>query len=247
MERKGPASPPGFFFFRLSIYTPRNELAMADFFSHDNLGTIGQWVAAGATFTAAIVALFKDSFLAWWRKPELTVEPELRKDLFPYEDKDGNLVHYGYNFRLAIKNDGKTKAEKVEVFAAKLEKFKNGRFLKEPFFPMNLTWAHDDESHRDWISPTTTRLCNLGRLLDPNRPNAGRSGSQGTVLELHVQVTPTTRTNHLSSGTYRLYLEISASNCKLIQKTLEIMHSGKWFDNEHAMYKDGITFRFVDE
>src|SRR5688572_29217413 len=101
------------------------------------------WLAPLLTATAITIALFRESFLVWWRRPKLVIGEELRRDKFPYETPSGQVAYYGYNFRLVVGNEGKTTAEKVEVYAARLTKATSGKFVDVPFFPMNLKWAHD--------------------------------------------------------------------------------------------------------
>src|SRR5262245_28041929 len=75
---------------------------------------LATWIGTILTITAITIALFRESFLVWWRRPKLVIADELRADKFPYETPSGNVAYSGYNFRLAVGNRGKTKAENVE-------------------------------------------------------------------------------------------------------------------------------------
>jgi hypothetical protein len=44
---------------------------------------------------------------------------------------------------------------------------------------------------------------------------------------------------------YRLELKIAAGNVAPIDKTVELNVTGNWFDEEEAMFRDGIGLRVV--
>ena len=87
------------------------------------LGNVAQWVGAIATFSAVIVALFKESILRRWRRPildiEITLEPA---DCHLTQARSGHVVADCYYFRFWIKNTGASRAEQVQVFASKLSR-----------------------------------------------------------------------------------------------------------------------------
>ena len=91
--------------------------------------TLAQWLGAVGTIAAVVVALFKDSILAWKRKPLLIVTCEkeipctVRTPIIVYE-VPGRVLWAGncYFVRAKVVNDGRTRAEKVQVSALKLSK-----------------------------------------------------------------------------------------------------------------------------
>src|SRR5262245_53997754 len=120
------------------------------------IGTVAQWAGATATFLAVLVALFRDEILRVWRKPKLTTlialaPPDCHKTTLTYMVQQPVVTYRSadcYYLRLWVKNDGKTRAERVQVFAAKLLRRNAGGSFKEvdAFLPMNLRWAHGQQA-----------------------------------------------------------------------------------------------------
>jgi hypothetical protein len=178
-----------------------------------DIGTVAQWAGATATFLAVLVALFKDEILHSRRKPRLTVlialaPPDCHKTTLTYMAQNP-VVTYGsadcYYLRLWVKNDGKTRAERVQVFAAKLlRRSADGSFREvDAFLPMNLRWAHGQQASggpeifAEGISPEMGKHCDLGHLVDPEfRRNVGEDlpgvPTNETILALDLEVQPNT-------------------------------------------------------
>src|SRR5262245_53754311 len=132
-------------------------------------GSWTQLFAAVATLLAIIVALFKERIIAWRYPPILTIAarqspPDI--DQIPFGDIDG------YCLRLWVENEGKSRAEKVEVFVSEIRQRRpsDGEFIPVgSFIPMNLRWSFGSErpAHAemfaDGISPGMGVHCNLAR------------------------------------------------------------------------------------
>lgn len=76
-----------------------------------------------------------------------------------------------YYFRLWVDNHGKTRAERVQVFATKLHRLgADGKFVEDKhFLPLNLRWSHSEdhpEVFAEGISPHMGKHCDLGRIID---------------------------------------------------------------------------------
>jgi hypothetical protein len=151
--------------------------------------------------------------------------------------------------QIPVKNNRAT-AEKVEVFVANIEKESGTKFHKvEGFYPLNLKWRHYDTVFLDRLSPKTSRDCTLGRIVDPN--NKQRVGDDQpsfslppglSPFRLELAVPPSTRSDLLAPGRYRIYLELGASNSrKLKRKTIELEFTGKWLPDP----KDMVVARVV--
>jgi hypothetical protein len=92
--------------------------------------SLAQWFGAFGTIAAVIVALFKDPILAWRRKPQLVATCTKKSPWtgrVPYHvtrKSDGTLLWSGYAYwvRVRVENVGRTRAEKVQVYASKLAK-----------------------------------------------------------------------------------------------------------------------------
>jgi hypothetical protein len=135
-------------------------------------GSVVQWLGILITLAAVLVALFKDEFWRHWRRPELKGSislspPDCNKGPI-FRQPDG-LSADCYYLRLWVENTGKTRAEIVQVFAAKLlRKGADGTYAEaEDFNPMNLKWSHGEEVFTSGISPGMGRHCNIGHLVNP--------------------------------------------------------------------------------
>ena len=232
------------------------------------IGTVGQWVGAVATFAAVFVALFKDGFVRRWRSPKIELSAILELphcQIMP--------VHYEiqrvaptfvqtncYYLRLWVENKGKTRAEKVQVFAAKLlRRAADGEFRNETnFLPMNLLWSHGQivgggreiEVYAEGISPRMGKHCDIGHIMNPsNRKELGEDipglAAGSTVLALALEVGPSTLSHLLAPGTYHLELRVAAANSSPITKTLELTLTGNWSDDPQVMFRDGIGMRIL--
>ena len=236
--------------------------------SQMEIGNIAQWAAAGATFLAVLVALFKDEILRWWRRPALLVSidlrpPDCQKTKLDYKVQRTTLI-YGsadcYYLRLWVSNTGRTRAERVQVFAAKLfRRTADGTFKQvESFLPMNLRWAHGQQGLRgpeifaDGISPDMGKHCDLGRVIDPaHHENLGEilpniEASQ-SVLALDLEVTPNTKSHLVGPAVYQLHLRIAAANCAPIEKVIELTITGKWFADQNEMFSDGLGIKIIHQ
>lgn len=230
------------------------------------LGTVAQWASATATLLAVLVALFKAEIVGWWRRPVLDAfvllePPYCHSTILRYEVQRTALTYAAaqcFYFRLWITNRGKTRADRVQVFAARLfRKTADGSFKEDRrFLPMNLRWAHSHsrepgggpEVYAEGISPDMGKHCDLGHITDPNyRAELGESleGVPATdaIFALDLEVSPNTKSHLLSPGTYRLDLQIAAANSRPVNKQVEVTVTGKWFSDEQKMFHDGIGLR----
>jgi hypothetical protein len=221
-------------------------------------------------FLVALVALFKEEIVKRWRRPILYLSlrvapPDCYKtelpDLRPEPGDNVQIRGIGkwhvvncYYFRLWVDNHGKTRAERVQVFATKLHRLgADGKFAEDKhFLPLNLCWS-DSEDHpevlAEGISPHMGKHCGLGRIMDPDK-RADFADLEGftnekCVFELAVEFPSATRSHLLQPGVYRLELKIAAGNVAPIDKTVELAVTDKWFDEEEVMSRDGIGLRLV--
>ena len=80
--------------------------------------TLAQWFGAAGTIAAVVVALFRDSILAWKRKPRLDATctketPWTGRTPIVVHDGKGAILWKGdaYYVRIKVENFGKTRAE----------------------------------------------------------------------------------------------------------------------------------------
>jgi len=230
------------------------------------IGTLAQWAGATATFLAVLVALFKGEVLRYFRKPRLTVSialasPDCHKTVMSYAVQK-TAPTYGsadcYYLRVWVKNLGKTRAERVQVFAARLSgRTADGSFKDiDAFLPMNLRWAHGQqgsggpEIFAEGISPLMGKHCDLGHVVDPaSRKDIGEDlpgvSPSETILALDLEIQPNTRSHLIPPGVYRLELRVAGANCAPVTETLELTITGKWFADQSRMFTDGLGVRVV--
>ena len=207
------------------------------------LGPAG--LSAITTAVFAFIAFFKDTLLRYLGRPKL--KGELQKhppDTSLISTLEGPTLAY---FRLKVWNKGKTAANKVEVYAKKLQ-VKEADEIRDhdDFLPMNLTWSHlaeDENIYLETIPPRTYKHCNLayvGKLdvqvfspvwnaavstnvLWKNTPDLDDSS---TYFILSKQITATNYENYLPRGEYLLTIALAAANAKPHEIVVRIVHKG---------------------
>ncbi len=225
---------------------------LAEWYSGLAASTLAQWFAAVGTICAVIVALLKDTILQWWRKPDLITTCEnsppwtVRTPLFIH-DAAGTLLWTGdsYWVRVKVTNEGRTRAEKVQVSLSNLE-YKpavDGDFLEDSrqHFPLNLKWSHVGVPILDGISPGMSALCDIIAMSNPANPHWPRlAGTPAgvTVGRLQFEVELPSEFHSLKPGSWRLTLSIAAANAKPTVKTLQFSHTGEWRQNDADMRRE---------
>jgi len=153
-----------------------------------------------------------------------------------------------------VRNDGKTRAEQVQVYVAGLSERRGKTFEPvESFFPANLTWTHGLPNagrtvFAAGISPKMEKHCDLARVLDPTNPGvrqALRENVDGVaaaecLLTLQLEDTPATKSHLVPPGTYRLTLRVAGANSAPRDVTIELTMTGKWFADEDQMFAEGL-------
>jgi hypothetical protein len=144
--------------------------------------SLAQWFAAVGTFAAVIVALFKDAIIGRRRRPRLkatcrketpwTVKtPAMAQG---YVSGKGTVVWTGdsYYVRTKVEKTGRTRAEKVQASAQKLEKQgADKRFVDLPtILPLNLKWSNIGVPILDGISPKMSYFCDIIAIFEPSCP-----------------------------------------------------------------------------
>jgi hypothetical protein len=207
-------------------------------------------VSAIATVIFAFIAFFKDTFLKWWNRPKLRGELQRHPpDTSLISVSVGSTLAY---FRLKVWNDGKTAADKVEVFAKKLQiKEADGFRDHTDFLPMNLTWSHlpeDENIYLQTIPRHTYKHCDLGHIGKPDFQvgsadwksvaptnvlwkNIPDLTDSSTYFILSTQITATNYENYLPKGEYLLTVVLAAANAKPQEIVVRIVHEGRELAN----------------
>lgn len=224
--------------------------------------SLAQWAGAIATSLAVLVALFRDSILSHWRKPRLGARCSkdspwtVRTKIIVYSDdpqtNTRKILWSGdcYYVRIEVENTGRTRAEKVQVYASKLERVALDG-TREPcneFIPLNMRWSNSPPSAPtlvlDGISPEMGAFCDVISLCDPANPHQGRpTGTKKdvTIGQLQLEVEPTNESHLLSPDEYRLTLRIAAANAKPIKKVLTFKHTGRFLPDDKEMRRECLV------
>jgi hypothetical protein len=213
--------------------------------------TLAQWFGAVGTIGAVVVALFKDSMLAWKRKPRLdatcTKESPWTARVPYYVSRNGQVLWTGecYWVRAKVENSGQTRAEKVQVYASELAKLRvDGKFADIPtFLPLNMRWANSPPGGQgavlDGISPRMGAFCDIVAICNPENPFWGKpEGTSANTTVGQLQLEAFTGAEMLAPGTYRLTLRIAAANVEPIDKIFTFGHTGTWLQDDAAMRRD---------
>lgn len=201
-----------------------------------------------ATSLAVIVALFKDIIWGWWDRPVLeleanTEEPHCQRSSFQFKDRSTESCYY---LRLWVKNCGKSRAEKVQVYVDSLHQKNGDKF--EPvknYLPMNLTWSHTGLPAAEGIHAGMAAHCDLGYILRPPISHSPRY----TSLELCLEVFSYPVVASLSApGEYKMTILLAAANrhAKLKRYELDLELDGEWYDNLKEMFAKGITIKATE-
>jgi hypothetical protein len=222
--------------------------------------TIAQWFGAVATSAAVFVALFKDEFLKHRRRPKLTVriDPEPPDCILvpksKFVDDTGKTLSQGnvYWLRLWIENTGISRAEQVQVFAAKLRKKDvNGRFAPvQDFLPMNLRWSNPrDPNNPEIFAPGLSRHfgkhCDLCSISDPSDQTA--PGQEGKCIgRLQVEAHPSDNRNRLLPAKYVLEIRVGAANADPVTTYVRIDITGSWSPDRDTMFREHLGVGVLD-
>jgi hypothetical protein len=217
------------------------------------IGNMAQWASAVATTVAVLIALFKEPFVRWIRRPKLVAHIEAKR---PYcvrtpnkETAPGELPWSGWRYflRIFVENQGTARAEKVEVFLSRAWAQQSGGSLKElePFTPMNLRWSYTDhndpEIYADGISRHMKKLCDFAAISDPKTPSLQPLGAPQCRLSLRLEALPPS-SEWLLPGKYEFEIIVAASNCKPTIQRIPLHLTGLWDDDPDVMLAHGIRF-----
>ena len=168
----------------------------------------------------------------------------------------GNVLWAGncYYVRVEVENSGKTRAEKVQVYASRLAKLAADDKFEDiqSFIPLNMKWANSPPTGAsmvlDGISPKMGAFCDIVSLCDPANPHQGRptgTPTNVTVGQLQLEVEPSNLSHLLAPGTYRLILRIAAANVHPVEKVFIFKHTGVWLQDDADMRRDclGVSLK----
>jgi hypothetical protein len=221
--------------------------------------TAATWVGAVATSAAVFIALFKDEWLKYRRRPRLSVSIDPKPPdclLIPslvYGPNRGVLWRGDiYYLRLWVENGGRGRAEQVQVFLSKLYK-KNANHEFAPvstFVPMNLRWSNYADSRPEifaaGISQKFGKHCDLCSISDPANPTEPLKGYEGQPIgNLQVEAPPNNDSHRLPPGDYKLEVMVGAANANPITRSVLLNLKGKWSSDPDTMFRDYVGVRLA--
>jgi hypothetical protein len=219
--------------------------------------SVVDWILAGITLAAVLVAIFQEHIRRIFWKPEIVLEvnqkpPDCQK-LEIHRKNNLGLIQasaLSYYFRLRVKNNGSVSAESVELQASKLSKHNGETYdVISSFTPMNLVFSHTHERYLESLSPNMEKLCDIFHIVDPsqNKSFIPRE-NESAVIWFDLEVTPSNYGNLIfDPGLYKLDIVVGASNIrKPIKRSIKIDFSGNWSDDENEMIGKEIKLWLID-
>jgi hypothetical protein len=199
-----------------------------------------------ALFTSAVaigIALFKDNYERWRRRPDLRFSLMLHPPhahLTRYSN--GDPVYY---LRFWVENEnGKGRAEDLELAITDLYKLSGAQPERVAgFIPTNLRWSGKvvpvgtvlvPVARLDSLAAGVSCHCDFGHIHN-------NTLLDHLVFALDVEFESNTFTHRLLPGRYLFCARLVAANSKPIRKWYELDWTGKWSDDEADMLERNIT------
>ena len=212
-----------------------------------------------ATFTAALVALFKEDFVKLWRRPRLTLRLLLQSpDSSPVPTvvawQETTVVTWSgnvYYFRFWVENTGTWPAERVQVNLRSIRNRLGDGTLgtSRQFVPMNLRWANfpfDKPVLFETLNPKMGKHCDLGsvspRANKSEKPLPGMRDGEST-FNLATEVFPNDNSHRLPPGKYRLEVLLAAQNVRPVAFDIDIDWHGVFEETSERMFSDSVAIK----
>jgi hypothetical protein len=184
--------------------------------------------------------------------------PHCRKT-FLSNPNTGQYLSDVYYFRLLVKNNGRSSAINVEVYASELlKKKKDGKYTTiTTFSPDNLIWSNINQSIYPAIPPKSERDCCCFHIVEPikriNRPLKSQEekvfsdiSQEKTIMHIDTAFKSNSKDYLQPCGEYLLKIIVSAGNSSsVVRKSVFINITGDWYSNEDQMLSDGVGFSIV--
>lgn len=242
--------------FRMIAGLPEwlKSIGLLDWLSR--LDPLDKWLGILAAVLIGLYAIFHETLWAWTRRPKLKILPNLSCIGIPvnFHDREGTLLGTADSFHIqvVITNEGKSRAESVEVYAKQLSRQENRgtAFVECPWFlPMNLVWANEESAYTG-ISPKMERFSSIGAIMNPPQadlpqaaiPHAPASFNYGTTctFRVHTVVRTSSYSSWVFPGSYRLDLAIAAANVKPQEVSVFLKFDGRWFPDKEQIFGEAL-------
>lgn len=225
-----------------------------------------EWLTTIATVGLALTAfftIFRDEIRHYFRHPKFSVNfkpglpdcQRVRLDVHATTPQGGVIkVHSAetHYVRARVHNVGEVGAENVEVSVVEVRR--RGADGNDQAMPMgtpwNLTWAHIGSHVLPQLPVGSERHIDIGHLVDPESrgpiPSENKPGvdASRTLFSLAFFVQSNTLEYLLDPGEYQIDFRVFASNAPPSTVfTLFLNHTGTWYEDEAAMYREGVGLR----
>ncbi|MDA8078744.1 MAG: hypothetical protein M0Z79_07360 [Nitrospiraceae bacterium] len=224
------------------------------------------WFVGGATFFLGLVAILQEWIKVQLFHPNLdcsikTVPPDCHRTVV-----QGNNPFYAFYYTFRISNKGNRAAKNIEVLISDVSQRKGDTDCYiEGFLPDNLNWTLLSEPiyvgeriywrskvYCDYISPNTSKHCNLGHIHDPAfRDSVGEDNpdlhlpQKETIFCFDVHFRSSRPYYLVAPGTYIFKITVGSSNAKSMSKFYEMTVTGKWFTDEDRMLNEGLIIKEI--
>jgi hypothetical protein len=217
------------------------------------------YAAAVTTFTAAVIALFKEDIVKGWRKPILSMRIQLKAPdcmLIPtivtFSTPDNHRQWQGdcYFFRLWVENKGNVVAERVQVYVQSVSYEMGDGTVQavQEFTPTNLRWAHSSEPNKpiifETLNPLMGKHCDFGSISPSDNfaevPREGMKEGEST-FNLQTEVFLNNHGHRLRPGNYRIVLRVAASNAPPKTFSISLAWKGRYEPIPTDLYSRSIT------
>lgn len=183
---------------------------------HSGGAQVSSWLAAAATFIAALVALFGWRFVDWFRQPKLTMSFAESPPCYRFTDL--SVGKRGFWIRVRVQNDGRSAA--------------HGCIAK-------VTRVYDKKGHQSDIDPMQLRWCGVPDALGFEPITLARSqfeffdvfriedgGASELRFETFAGYAPGHATSLQAGPGYRVSMTVTAANADPTELEIEVAYSG---------------------
>ncbi|AOS83346.1 hypothetical protein BIU88_03815 [Chlorobaculum limnaeum] len=199
-------------------------------------------LSAIGTIGAVIVAIFKDSFVKWYKRPKLNVSIDDNKDDSPcyrnvpqfYAGRRDSICN-SFFLRIRVRNKGLSVAENVQVFAKQINTYScdGSKEKSVDYLAMDMVWANSGDDFFPRIYPDSERYCDIALILDPDirgfdrryyyhQQWSGKYEEKEPALCIQVRY-PLGSGDHIKGpGRYGLHVVVSGKDVEPINKEIII-------------------------
>jgi hypothetical protein len=193
---------------------------------------IANILIAIGTIGSILIILFKESILAYTRRPQLILDV---KRLF-YLQKQNSAQGQLYYYRLGIENIGKTRAEGCVICLEELSKKEDNIWKKIDSFmplPIHFVWTNTENWIENYVEHGQAKYFDLARIRKTtlNTLESGYFPLEFCIWPISEDIT----LRFIKVGTYKLKLTIYSKNSEAKTYQLIIIWSGKWEEETGEM------------